>query len=175
MGRICYSVAMSLDGYIAGPGGESDWIVPDPEVDFAALFARFDTWLMGRRTFELTQAPGAPKMPGVAMVVVSRTLRPADHPDVTVIGGDLERELVQLRAEPGKEIWLFGGGTLFGSLLALGQVDTVEVSVVPVLLGGGLPLLPSQSDRTKLRLTGSRVYKKTGTVRLEYAVERSPA
>jgi len=175
MRRICYSVAMSLDGYIAGPGGESDWIVPDPEVDFAALFARFDTWLMGRRTFELTQAPGAPKMPGVAVVVVSRTLRPADHPDVTVIGGDLERELVQLRSQPGKDIWLFGGGTLFGRLLALGQVDTVEVSVVPVLLGDGLPLLPSQSDRTKLRLTNSKVYKKTGTVRLEYAVERQPA
>ncbi len=173
MRRICYAVAMSLDGYIAGPGGESDWIVPDPEVDFAALFARFDTWLMGRRTFELTQAPGAPKMPGVAVVVVSRTLRPADHPDVMVIGGDLNRELVQLRSEPGKDIWLFGGGTLFGRLLALGQVDTVEVSVVPVLLGDGLPLLPSQSDRTKLRLTSSKVYKKTGTVRLEYAVERS--
>jgi dihydrofolate reductase len=175
MRRICYAVAMSLDGYIAGPGGESDWIVPDPEVDFAAIFARFDTWLMGRRTFELTQAPGAPKMPGVAVVVVSRTLRPADHPDVMVIGGDLNRELVQLRSQPGKDIWLFGGGTLFGSLLALGQVDTVEVSVVPVLLGGGLPLLPSKKDRAKLRLTSSKVYKKTGTVRLEYAVERSPA
>jgi dihydrofolate reductase len=166
---------MSLDGYIAGPGGESDWIVPDPEVDFAALFARFDTWLMGRRTFELTQAPGAPKMPGVAVVVVSQTLRPADHPDVTVIGSDLERELAQLRSHSGKDIWLFGGGTLFGSLLARGQVDTVEVSVVPVLLGGGLPLLPKQSDRTKLRLIGSKIYKMTGTVRLEYAVERSLA
>ena len=53
MRPICYHVAMSLDGYIAGPNGEFDWIVNDPDVDFVALFAQFDTLLMGRRTFEL--------------------------------------------------------------------------------------------------------------------------
>jgi dihydrofolate reductase len=174
MRRICYSVAMSLDGYTAGPKGEADWIVGDPEIDFAAMFARFDTLLMGRRTFELTQSPGAPTMPGVAVVVVSRTLRPENYPKVTVLSVDLEDGLARLRAQPGKDLWLFGGSTLFRSLLEIGQVDTIEVAVIPVLLGEGLPLLPAPSPRSKLRLVGSKVYKASGIVSLQYAVERKP-
>ena len=172
MRRICYSVAMSLDGYIAGPNGEADWIVMDPEIDFGAIFARFDTLLMGRRTFEVAQSQGSGTMPGVTAVVVSRTLQPNDHPGVTIIANDLPTELSRLRERPGKDIWLFGGGSLFASLLEIGQVDTIEVAVIPVLLGGGVPLLTEVSVRTKLQLVGSRVYKQTGIVNLEYAVER---
>jgi dihydrofolate reductase len=173
MRRICYAVAMSLDGYIAGPNGEVDWIVQDAEINFRALFTRFDTFLMGRRTFELAQKPGAPKAPGVSIVVVSRTLRPADYPDLQIVSEDLPSALADLRARPGKEIWLFGGTGLFHSLIELGEVDAIEVAVIPVLLGGGLPLLPTANRRAKLQLTGSRVYQKSGIVRLEYTVERT--
>jgi dihydrofolate reductase len=120
----------------------------------------------------VAQTKGSGTMPGVTAVVVSRTLRQNDHPGLTIIGGDLASERPRLRERPGKDIWLFGGGNLFASLLEIGQVDTIEVAVIPVLLGGGLPLLPAPSLRTKLQLVGSRVYKKTGTVSLEYAVER---
>jgi dihydrofolate reductase len=75
-----------------------------------------------------------------------------------------------LRRKEGKDIWLFGGGDLFRSLLALGLVDTVEVAVIPVLLGGGIPLLPSPAKQAGLTLTGHRVYERTGTVLLEYTV-----
>jgi dihydrofolate reductase len=175
MRKICYSVAMSLDGYVAGPNGEADWIVMDPEIDFQAVFSRFDTVLMGRRTFEAARAQGGgPAMPGVRSVVASRTLRPQDHPGLTILGEDLGPALSRMRAEPGKDIWLFGGGTLFRSLLGLGLVDAVEVAVIPVLLGGGVPLLPPQVGRTPLRLVSTKVYKTTGTVALAYAVERWP-
>ena len=60
MRRVRYSVAMSLDGYIAGPNGEADWIVHDPDIDFAALFSEFDTFLIGRKTYEAMQAQKGP-------------------------------------------------------------------------------------------------------------------
>jgi len=81
--------------------------------------------------------------------------------------------LTALRKQPGKDIWLFGGGDLFRSLLELNLVDAVEVAVIPVLLGGGIPLLPAPAQRTKLELIRQKVYAKTGTVSLEYAVRPS--
>ncbi len=164
---------MSLDGYIAGPKGEYDWIVMDPEVDFEAMFARFDTLLMGRRTFEVARAFGHDSLPGKKTVVVSRTLRPEDHPNVTILATDLRSGVEQLKAEPGTDIWLYGGGALFRSLLDLGLVDTVEPAVIPVMLGEGVPFLPGNYAPTRLRLTARRVFEKTGTVLLEYAVEKT--
>jgi dihydrofolate reductase len=169
MRRIRYAVVMSLDGYIAGPNDEADWIPMNPEIDFAALFAQFDTFLVGRRTFEVMNRmkPGTslPKM-----YVFSRTLRQSDHPDVTLVSDKVEETVAALRAETSdKDIWIFGGGALFRNLLDAGLVDTVEVGVIPVLLGGGIPLLPPPAKQTKLKLTGHKVYK-TGIVSLEYAV-----
>ncbi len=175
MKKIRYSVAMSLDGYIAGPNGESDWILMDPEIDFGALMNSFDTILMGRRTFEAAQGHGGGGMPGMKVFVASRTLRQEDYPKVTILGKDLEETLSRLRSEPGKDIWLFGGGSLFRSLLDAGLVDTVEVAVIPVLLGGGLPLLPGPANRARLKLVSTRTYKKTGTLSLEYVVENAKA
>jgi dihydrofolate reductase len=171
MRKICYSVAMSLDGYVAGSNGEADWIVMDPDFDFPTFMARFDTVLMGRKTFEAAQgmSGGGGGMPKMKEYVVSRTLRPEDHPGVTIIGGNLKEAVNEIRRQPGKEIWLFGGGELFRSLLDQKLVDSVEVAVVPVLLGGGIPLLPSPAKRAKLKLVQCKTYK-TGNLGLEYAV-----
>jgi dihydrofolate reductase len=171
MRRIRYAVAMSLDGYIAGPKGEADWIIMDPEIDFGALFNEFDTILLGRRTFEaMAHAGTSPGMPGMKTLVFSRTLRQSDHPGVTIVAEKSEETLVALRAEPGRDIWLFGGGLLFRSLLDAGLVDSVEVAVIPVLLGEGIPLLPPPARQAKLELTGHKVYP-TGIVSLEYALK----
>jgi dihydrofolate reductase len=101
--------------------------------------------------------------------VFSRTLRQQDYPALTVVAEKSEETVAALRAEPGKDIWLFGGGSLFRSLLGAKLVDTVEVAVIPVLLGEGVPLLASPARLTKLKLTGHKVYK-AGIVSLEYAV-----
>lgn len=170
MRRIRYQVAASLDGYIAGPNGEADWIIMDPDIDFAALFNQFDTFLMGRGTFETMAQQGSAATPGMKTLVFSRTLQQRDHPDVTIVADNARETLAALREESGKDIWLFGGGSLFRSLLEMEMVDTVEVAVIPVLLGGGIPLLPTPARQTKLTLTGHRVYK-TGIVLLEYAID----
>jgi dihydrofolate reductase len=170
MRRLRYSVAMSLDGCIAGPKGEADWILMDPEIDFRQLFAQFDAMVIGRKTYEAAQKQGGGGMPGMKVYVVSTTLRAADHPKVKVVGSSVKETLTQLKREPGKDVWLMGGGALFSSLLDLGLVDTVEVAVIPVLLGGGIPLLQPIRERAELKLMNSRVLKKTGTVLLEYAV-----
>jgi dihydrofolate reductase len=170
--RVRYQVAVSLDGFIAGPNEEADWIIMDPEIDFKELYSQFDTMLIGRRTFEfmMRAGGGGGSTSDMQVFVISHTLRPEDHPGFTIVD-NLEELMVELRAKPGKDIWLFGGGSLFRSLADLGLVDTVEVAVIPVLLGEGVPLLPGPAKRVRLKLTGHRLYAKTGIMLLEYAVQ----
>ncbi len=176
MRPVRYNVAASLDGYLAGPQGELDWIPEDPSVDFGAIFAKVDTVLLGRRSYEaLRQYGGGPWAPGTRVYIFSRTLRPEEHPDVMIVREDVGGVVAALRGEASDgEIWLFGGGDLFKSLLAAGQVDTVEVTIVPVLLGGGVPLLEPGAPRTRLALTGTRAYR-SGMVSLSYRVEHMAA
>jgi dihydrofolate reductase len=173
--RVRYQVASSLDGYIAGPNGEYDWIVMDPDIDFTGLFEQFDTLLMGRKTYEMMSQSGGGDDQGQKVVVVSRTLRAEQHPKVTVINDAVREAVTALKAQPGKDIWLFGGGELFRSLLDLGVVDSVEIAVIPVLLGGGIAMLPTPAMRRKLSLRQHHVYSKSGIVLLEYDVLNVPA
>jgi hypothetical protein len=115
MRRVRYSVAMSLDGYISGPNGEADWIVtdPDPDDDFGAYFNQFDTFLLGRRTFEpMAKVAGKTTMPGMKTFVFSRTLRQADYPAVTIVADKTEETVAGLRAEGKGHLVVRRRGTL---------------------------------------------------------------
>lgn len=169
MKKIRYGVAMSLDGYIGAANGEYDWIVQDPEINFAEIWAQFDTFIMGRKTYEPAAARVGSMFQGKKTVVVSRTLRQADHPKLTIVS-ELTRDKIQnVRQESERDIWLFGGGELFRAMLAIGEVDMVEAAVIPVLLGGGVPFLPAPAAQTKLKLTGHRIYG-SGIAQLTYEV-----
>ena len=175
MRRVLYRVAASRDGYIAGPRGEVDWIVHDPAVDFTKVYEQVDTVLLGRRTYELTRQPGAPPWPQDWQILVfSRTLAPAEHPGVTVVRSEAGQRVAALRAAPGRDIWLFGGGSLFRSLLGAKQVDLVEVLIVPVLLGGGIPLLETGAPLTRLALEQVERYP-SGLLSLRYRVPGAAA
>jgi dihydrofolate reductase len=176
MRRLVYHVATSLDGFIAGPHGEYDWITPDPSFDFGALWNRFDTLLMGRRTFEvaLTRFDSLTRM-GKKIVVISTTLDPVRHPQVTILSSGIPKAVAALKAQigpkPTKDIWLMGGGALFRSLLDAGLVDAVELAVIPVLLGSGVPLLP-EGRRCPLEFKECRPYP-SGMISLVYSAAPS--
>jgi len=173
MRRLVYGVAASLDGFIAGPNGEYDWILPNSGIDFPAIYSRFDTGLMGRRTYQVARTRGdLLKGMGMRIVVVSTTLDPSQHPEVMLVKDGVPEAIRALKAEPGKDIWLFGGGVLFRSLLDEGLVDAIEVSVFPVLLGAGTPLLP-QGHRAALVLASCNPLP-SGVLMLSYSV-RGPS
>jgi dihydrofolate reductase len=167
--RLRYQVAASLDGFIADEKGGYDWIVMDPDIDFRALVAQFDALIMGRGTYEVVGG-GGPGFKGVKTYVVSSTLDPKKHKKVTIVSKDVEAFVKGLKEEKGKDIWLFGGGVLFRSLLEAGLVDRVEIAVIPVLLGSGIPLLPGLDGVVSLKLIDMHRYAKTGTVMLSYDV-----
>ena len=148
MRHIRYSVAMSLDGFIAGPNGEFDWIPADPEIDFNELYVGFDTILIGRKSLLATgaKAEDAEVIPGMKTYVFSSSLQRDDYPKFTIIAGNVEETVAALKQEDGKDIWLLGGGELSRSLnrLDLG----VDVGIIPILLGEGIPLPPVSTKQT---------------------------
>lgn len=171
MRQLRYSVASSLDGYIAGPNGEFDWIVIDPDIDFAAMYAAFSSLVMGRKSYDVYVATGGSVGPPLPVYVYSRTLPEGESDGVTVVRDAVAHVGALKQSGDGKPIWLWGGGELFTGLARAGLVDGVDVAIVPVLLGAGLPLFPAgPGPHLSLQLRAHRLYAKTGTLFLEYDI-----
>jgi dihydrofolate reductase len=143
-------------------------------MDWAALWSQFDTLLMGCLTFEVANTrrnlfSGS----GQQWIVVSRTLKPKDNPGITILSNGIAEAVTALKAQPGpqpqKDIWLMGGGILFRSMLDCGLVDAIDVNVMPVLLGSGIPLLP-EGRRRSLHLETSKSLP-CGILMLKYSVQ----
>ena len=186
MRRLVYVVEASVDGFIAGPGGEVDFYPVTPDVlamltsDLADTLPahvraqlgvpgtpqRFDTVVMGRATYEPALAVGiaGPYAP-LRQLVVSSTL--PDPPDaaVEIVRGDPVAAVRSLKAEPGRDVLLVGGGRLAGALL--GEIDELVVKLYPVVIGTGVPLFTAPFAPTALTPAGTRVLER-GTVVLTY-------
>ncbi|KAK3290896.1 dihydrofolate reductase-like domain-containing protein [Chaetomium fimeti] len=147
-----YNLAPTLNGLIASlPSHTTPWIIPDPTIDFAALYAQFDTFIMGRRTYEtfLAMPPGENPLRGRARESVVVFTRDVDRRreewgrEVTVVGEGVVgvvRGLKESQRREGKDIWLMGGGELAGVLMRAGLVDVVEAAVMPVVVGRGVKM-----------------------------------
>jgi dihydrofolate reductase len=143
----------------------------DPDIDFAALYASFSGLVMGRRSYEVFVATGGASDLELPTWVCSRTLPEGQREGVTFVR-DAAAQVRALKKEEGKPLWLWGGGELFRALAQEGLVDGVDVAILPIVLGGGIPLVPPPAVRLSLELKKHRVYPKTGTLFLEYDVRR---
>ena len=168
-----YSVAASLDGFIATEDGGYEWLLEEPAIDFPKYLEKIDTLLMGRGTWEIAQNPATAELLAMMDVyVVSTTIEPGSDERMTVISEDFEARVTELKEREGKDIWLFGGGVLFQAMMNAGLVDRIEVAVMPAILGKGIPLVPGLDEIARLELHSSELFPDSGIMLLKYDVVR---
>ncbi len=175
MRKIILGLAVSLDGFIEGPNGEFDWCFTDQDYGLSDFFKRIDAVFYGRKSFQLSEqmsagGDGIPAMPEMKEYVFSNTLTNIKEGAV-IVSGDTKEEVEKIKNGPGKDIWLFGGASLTTSLMNLGLVDELWLSIHPILLGSGKPLFTGISNRVPLQLIESKTYE-TGLVSVKYALAK---
>jgi len=173
--KVVFSVANSVDGYIASKDRSLDWILSDAEgtAAMATFWSEIDTVIVGRKTYEPVLASGKswPSYPGVKTYVFSHTLAADADKSVTVIAADAVEFIKQLRTEAGKDIFVMGGGELANALLAASLIDEIRLNIQPVLLGGGVALFPTLERGVALERVECRSYQ-NGRVSVRYLVKR---
>ena len=172
MRTVTYGGATSLDMFITGPNESVDWIVWTDDVQkiMAEYWATIDTMLMGRKTYEFAaKASGGGELRGSTSYVFSRTLMEAKG--ATVVSEDAGGFVRALKAKPGKGIMVMGGGELARSLFEADVIDEIGVNIHPVLLGGGIPLVPGLARPIKLELISAKPIQ-GGCVYALYRVKR---
>lgn len=156
MRNVVLSAGISLDGYIARRDGSIDWLTPDPALDFSVFFNAVDVAIMGRKTYDVFKKGPPLKM---ETYVFSRT-EPAGRRDgVEFMSGSATSLVRNLKARQGKHIWLAGGGELALDFLKEDLVDQIDLGVIPVLLGEGIPLFLSGFPQRNFKLAGQRAFK----------------
>ncbi len=160
MRKVTYGCAVSLDGYIAGPNGEVDWLMwCDEAAEVASgYWANVDAILMGRKTWEfaVSGGQGGESSSKIATYVFSRTL--SETPGATPVSEDAVDFVRKLKSKEGREICLMGGGDIASALIGAGVVDEIGLNVHPVILGGGTPMFTASTRSTQLSLIESRSF-----------------
>jgi dihydrofolate reductase len=190
MRKVIMFNRVSVDGFFAGPNGEIDWFIVDPELDKALHengqpgTVAPDTVLLGRVTYQLFESywpkvaadPNAPKeariiadeLNQMTKVVFSRTLKGVSWKNTKLVKGDVAKEVGRLKQEKGSDILIFGSGTIVQQLTAAGLIDEYLFAVTPVILGVGKPLFTGVK-KLNLELLEARDFK-SGNVLLHYEI-----
>ncbi|KAM0497201.1 hypothetical protein D7B24_002769 [Verticillium nonalfalfae] len=181
MPRVRYNIATTLDGFIASLDGSTTWILDDPSIDFTALYSEFSSFVMGRKTYEAMlhhgETSGANPLADHHVIVISKTLKQKDHPDIEIIRDDYLDVVRNLKSGQGKDIWLMGGGRLASEFLAAELLDAVETAVMPAIIGRGIKMISQETENQEFwKLDLRSVEKKeTGILMLTYEILYSRA
>ena len=167
---VVLGVAVSLDGYIARPDGSVDWLVMDPDIDLRAYTKSFDVVVAGRKTLNVSDEPKsvANPMGKMCCYIFSRSKPPGKRNGVEYVNRPPRDLIGELQALPGKDIWLMGGGELAREFLREDLVDRLDLGIMPVLLGEGIPLFPPGFPQRDFTLVKFQAYK-SGVVMASYA------
>jgi dihydrofolate reductase len=173
MRKVKYFVANSLDGFISRADGSVDWLFMDQDYGMSSFFASVDVAVMGRKTYDKIQelAPGQGFSPTINEYVFSRTRPSGMVRNTTFLNEPIGSWLDRTRQQPGKDIWLVGGGELVRAFLQEHLVDEVGLTIHPRLLGAGVPLFPAPYPETELQFISCKEYE-TGLVQVFYSVKR---
>jgi dihydrofolate reductase len=169
--EIVYYVAASLDGFIATADGGIEWLKPfergAEDYGHAEFYASVDCVLLGRNTYEQALGFSDWPYPGKACWIFSRSLTDMSEAAVRFTAGPPSKAVNQIAAEGRSRAWLVGGGKLAAAFRAEGLIGEYLISVIPVLLGTGIPLFGAAGAQSPLRLAGAKTYD-SGIVQLRY-------
>ena len=173
--KVIVHIATSADGYIARPDGDLEWLTsrPAPKGFYGmnAFMRSIDTMLLGRKTYDDSLRMGAKFDSKSRTIVFSRHAPPAGAPSgVEFVNGAIGPFLSRLREQPGKDIWLMGGGDLIASFLDEQAIDEFVISVAPVFIGDGIPLIARRHRHVPLDLHSIERFE-DGLVQLHYHVQ----
>jgi len=189
MRKIISFMHISLDGFVAGPGGEMNWIKINEEIfdHVGKRISKGDTSLYGRVTFQMMENywPTAADKPNatkhdiehskwydkVNKVVLSKTLKDEDFTNTEIISDNLSDRINEIKKNDGEDILLFGSPTATHSLIQLNLIDGYWLFVNPIILGKGIPLFKDVKEKIKLDLLSTHQFK-CGVTELNYVVER---
>jgi dihydrofolate reductase len=172
--KVIVHIATSADGYIARSDGDLEWLTsrPAPEGFYGmnAFMKSVDTKVLGRKTYEASLRMGATFNAKSRTIVFSRSSPPADAPPGVEFVNDAIGPFVGgLREQPGKDIWLMGGGEIIASFLDEQAIDEFVISVAPVFIGEGIPLIARRHRHVPLALRSIERFE-DGLVQLHYGV-----
>lgn len=172
MRLIKYFAASSLDNFISRKDGSVDWLFMDQDYGMTEFFASVDVAVLGRKTYEkmLELSPKAPFFGAMKYCVFSRSLRSTPYEQVELVPGDVTAWANLVRSQPGKDIWLVGGSELAREFLQHRLVNEIGISILPRLLGEGVPLFAAPYPETELELVRSKQYS-SGLLQAFYRIK----
>ncbi|MBV8113993.1 MAG: dihydrofolate reductase [Silvibacterium sp.] len=176
MRKVVLGLGMSLDGYIARPDGSVDFLFMPKDYSMGPFFKTVDVAVMGRKTLEagLKMTGGKFDNYGIKCYVMSRSEPPGERDGYEITGKTPEALVSELRKQPGKIIWMMGGGELARDFLKADLIDGMELGIVPVLIGEGIPMFPAGFPQREFKLVENKAYSK-GLLVLKYERVRKKA